>query len=66
MSILSRGGVRPRDKPKEVDIEKILVFGYQCKLFRDDEKALEMDRGSQLIPWMGDASLQIDRYILFS
>ncbi|XP_077164595.1 splicing factor, suppressor of white-apricot homolog isoform X2 [Paroedura picta] len=41
---------------------ELLVFGYACKLFRDDEKALQQEQGRQLIPWMGDASILIDRY----
>ncbi|XP_065723832.1 protein suppressor of white apricot isoform X3 [Drosophila suzukii] len=41
---------------------ELLVFGYACKIFRDDEKAREMDHGKQLIPWMGDVNLKIDRY----
>ena len=62
MSIL--GG--PHDKTKgskgtgdEVDL---LVFGYSCKLFRDDAKAILEDSGQLLIPWMGDSSLMVDRY----
>ena len=42
--------------------EELLVFGYACKLFRDDERALLLDSGSHLIPWMGDESIKIDRY----
>ncbi|BFG00298.1 protein suppressor of white apricot [Drosophila madeirensis] len=41
---------------------ELLVFGYACKIFRDDEKARELDHGKQLIPWMGDVNLKIDRY----
>ncbi|XP_060641619.2 splicing factor, suppressor of white-apricot homolog isoform X1 [Anolis sagrei] len=41
---------------------ELLVFGYACKLFRDDEKALAQEQGRHLIPWMGDASIMIDRY----
>ena len=42
--------------------EELLVFGYGCKLYRDDSKALLEDSGQLLIPWMGDASLMIDRF----
>lgn len=39
----------------------LLVFGYACKLYRDDLKAQEIDQGKHLIPWMDDANLKIDR-----
>ncbi|KAA0184534.1 hypothetical protein HAZT_HAZT003335 [Hyalella azteca] len=42
--------------------EELLVFGYSCKLFRDDEKAQFIESGSHLIPWMGDTTMMIDRY----
>ncbi|KAL4708334.1 hypothetical protein ACJJTC_018452 [Scirpophaga incertulas] len=42
--------------------EELFVFGYSCKLFRDNEKALHIDQGKHLIPWMGDETLKIDRY----
>ena len=41
--------------------EDLLVFGYQCKLFRDDATALVVNEGKQLIPWMGNEDLMIDR-----
>uniref|UniRef100_A0A1I8PZF0 SURP motif domain-containing protein n=1 Tax=Stomoxys calcitrans TaxID=35570 RepID=A0A1I8PZF0_STOCA len=40
----------------------LLVFGYACKIFRDDAKAREIDQGKHLIPWMNENSLKIDRY----
>uniref|UniRef100_A0A1B6KTR0 SURP motif domain-containing protein n=1 Tax=Graphocephala atropunctata TaxID=36148 RepID=A0A1B6KTR0_9HEMI len=49
-------------KKNEEETEKISVFGYSCKIFRDDQRALEMDQGKHLIPWMGDETLKIDRY----
>lgn len=42
---------------------ELLVFGYACKLFRDDEKALQQEQGRHLIPWMGEASIMIDRSV---
>jgi len=53
---------KSKEKEKQPDLSSLLVFGYACKLFRDDEKALSIERGSHLIPWMGDPSLKIDRY----
>lgn len=45
--------------------DDLLIFGYACKIFRDDEKALHIDQGKHLIPWMGDNNLKIDRLIHF-
>lgn len=42
---------------------ELLVFGYACKLFRDDEKALQQEQGRHLIPWMGETSIMIDRSV---
>uniref|UniRef100_A0A8C7XJ38 Suppressor of white apricot N-terminal domain-containing protein n=1 Tax=Oryzias sinensis TaxID=183150 RepID=A0A8C7XJ38_9TELE len=66
-----RRGAAKRDhnnKPAKKDVSDsdkyadLLVFGYACKLFRDDEKALYHEHGKHLIPWMGDKSIMIDRY----
>ena len=43
------------------DCEELFVFGYACKLFRDDDKCLLESSGQMLIPWMGDGSLMVDR-----
>lgn len=50
------------EEPK--DEEQLLVFGYACKLFRDDARTLLESSGQLLIPWMGDNSLMVDRYVL--
>jgi hypothetical protein len=39
--------------------EELIMLGYACKLFRDDEKAAKLE--SMLIPWSGDHSVQISR-----
>ncbi|XP_054896017.1 splicing factor, suppressor of white-apricot homolog isoform X1 [Poeciliopsis prolifica] len=66
-----RRGAEKKDtnnKPVKKDVSDsdkyadLLVFGYACKLFRDDEKALYHEHGKHLIPWMGDKSIMIDRY----
>lgn len=44
--------------------EELFVFGYACKLFRDDEKARYIEDGRHLIPWMGDDRLMIDRSVV--
>ncbi|KAK4312587.1 hypothetical protein Pmani_015997 [Petrolisthes manimaculis] len=51
-----------RDKDQHNTLDDLLVFGYSCKLFRDDEKALYVDKGKHLIPWMGDNNLMVDRF----
>ncbi|XP_029921127.1 splicing factor, suppressor of white-apricot homolog isoform X2 [Myripristis murdjan] len=56
------------NKPVKKDVSdsdkyaELLVFGYACKLFRDDERALFHEHGKHLIPWMGDKNIMIDRY----
>lgn len=57
----SESGILRKNKPKE-NFDDLLVFGYACKIFRDDEKALIIDQGKHLIPWMGDGNVKIDRY----
>ncbi|XP_045453913.1 protein suppressor of white apricot [Melitaea cinxia] len=57
----SETGILRKSEFKEKK-EELFVFGYSCKLFRDDDKALHIDQGKHLIPWMGDETLKIDRY----
>lgn len=51
-----------RTLPELAKEEELLMFGYQCNIFRDDEKALFIDQGKHLIPWNGDEAIMIDRY----
>lgn len=55
---------KTQQQPHKIDkCEDLLIFGYACKLFRDDDKAKHIDQGKHLIPWMGDNLLKIDRLI---
>lgn len=66
-----RGGAKKdhNNKPVKKDVSDsdkyadLLVFGYACKLFQDDERALYHEHGKHLIPWMGDKSIMIDRSV---
>ena len=52
--------VGQKDK-RDTKEENLLVFGYACNVYCDDEKAIYLDEERHLIPWMGDESLLIDR-----
>lgn len=41
--------------------DDLLVFGYACKVYRDDARALQAEKA--LIPWMGDELITIDRLV---
>jgi len=60
-AVLSRSAVDSVNKNE--DLKDLYVFGYQCTLFRDDEKAVYIDQGRHLIPWMGNDNLLIDRSV---
>ena len=62
MSILCGPYDSPSEKPNKARDEELLVFGYACKLYRNDAKAILENSGQLLIPWMGDRSLMVDRY----
>jgi len=47
------------------DNENLFVFGYAAKLFKDDEKAEEQYEGRQLIPWMDNPDILIDRSVKY-
>ncbi|CAG2116016.1 unnamed protein product [Medioppia subpectinata] len=44
------------------DLDQLFVFGYSCKLFRDDRRAREIDSGQHLIGWNGSTDHLIDRF----
>lgn len=57
----SESGILRKSEYKEKK-EELFVFGYSCKLFREDDRAQHIDQGKHLIPWMGDETLKIDRF----
>ncbi|KAH8555465.1 alternative splicing regulator-domain-containing protein [Umbelopsis sp. PMI_123] len=44
--------------------QELLVFGYEARIFIDDEAAKRMDAAKHLIPWQGnqDNPILVDRY----
>lgn len=52
-----------QNKQQLEQVDDLLLFGYSCKLFRDDEVALKLENEANLIPWNGDSSLLIDRCV---
>lgn len=55
--------VKKKDVSDSDKYADLLVFGYACKLFPDDERALYHEHGKHLIPWMGDKNIMIDRSV---
>jgi hypothetical protein len=53
-------GILKKTNYKEKNVE-LLCFGYSCKLFKDDLKALEFDRENHLIPAPYDSKELISR-----
>lgn len=66
MSERRPGGILRRDpvafQYRETPDNELLVFGYQCKLYRDDAKALYIDQGRHLIPCPSNTTLKVDRF----
>lgn len=58
-----RASTSSNNQVKNHQDQEILVFGYAAKLFRDDEKALDIDKGKHLVPWMEQENCLIDRCV---
>ena len=55
----SRKNKHQRKKQKlvgelEKEYEDLLIFGYESKVFKDDEMAQKVNTGELLIPWRGE------------
>lgn len=48
------------DRHRKKEEAELLVFGYGCKIFHDDDRVQEQT--DQLIAWMGDAEIMCDRW----
>lgn len=52
-------------RENEIKSVEFLVFGYSSKMYKDDVKALELDRETHLIPAPYEAKDLISRYFIF-
>lgn len=50
-----------QQRQQQQEHNDLFVFGYSCKLYRDSEKFVVVSSGRNLIPWMGNDELLIDR-----
>ena len=66
MMISKSGILKVRSKYDTIKQVDFLVFGYHCKLYRDDRAASELDRESHLIAAPYEPKDLISRYIFFS
>lgn len=51
-------------RKKDGKEEELFVFGYSCRVYEDYDKSLYIDQGKHLIPWLGDDTLKIDRFVI--
>ena len=65
-SFISSGYTQDGNDRGQKDKDELLVFGYECKLFRDGEKAAWIDSKQHLVPWNGNKNLMIDRCFTFA
>ncbi|CAO3680483.1 unnamed protein product [Umbelopsis ramanniana] len=54
---------KAKDKEKAPE-EELLIFGYEARIFTNDEAAKRIDGGKHLIPWQGiqDDPILLDRF----
>lgn len=53
--------LRKGEASTEENYDDLLVFGYPCTVFRDDERATWVESGEHLIISPNDSELTIDR-----
>ncbi len=56
------GPTATAEEKQENLLKELVIVGYESQLFRNDKLSASMEKGSHLIPWMGNRDLLIDRY----
>ena len=59
----NRNRLKHQKHSNDQNDDQLFIFGYQCKLYRDDEKSRWINNGKHLIPWIGDHNILIDRFV---